>query len=421
MVAGEMKLFSLFNRKVFDIKPGLERIQNALKETGNPHKSYPSVLISGTNGKGSTAAFLESLFRKHGFKTGLFTSPHLIEESERWQINRENMPDLQLEEYIKQLKPVIQKYNLSYFEASALIAFRYFADEKVDIAVLEVGLGGRWDATNVVYPEVSIITNVSLDHTHILGKTTYEIAREKIGIARKDRPLVIGTQQTELISQAVINGIKEIYHYPIGFHYRIKNGSMDYFFKELELKNLKPSLSGKRQFSNCASALTGFLLFCKRNGIEAKMKLITEAVSSTYLPGRMEKISENPLIIVDGAHNEEAIIQTIKELKQLYPDKKLITVFSSMKDKNWKRNLSIVCHPSQKVIVTSIPVSRSIKREDLTDISNVFYAENPNEALKVAKSMSDSRSLILITGSLYLVGEVLKIAGRKNGRNTADR
>ncbi|MDQ7056292.1 MAG: Mur ligase family protein [Persephonella sp.] len=217
-----MKLFSLFNRKVFDIKSGLDRIRNALKDTGNLHRKYPSILISGTNGKGSTAAFLESLFRKHGFKTGLFTSPHLIEENERWQINRENISDLQLEEYIKELKPVIERYELSYFEASALIAFRYFADEDVNIAVLEVGLGGRWDATNVVYPEVSIITNVSLDHTHILGETTYEIAREKIGIARKDRPLVIGTQQIELISQAVINGIKEIYHYPVGFHYKIK-------------------------------------------------------------------------------------------------------------------------------------------------------------------------------------------------------
>ncbi|SNZ02313.1 dihydrofolate synthase / folylpolyglutamate synthase [Persephonella hydrogeniphila] len=402
-----MKLYKLFNKKVFHIEPDLERVKKALKELSNPHNDYPSILISGTNGKGSTAAFLESILRRHNLKTGLFTSPHVIEENERWRINRENINDEELEEYIKLIKPLIKKYNLTYFEASAVLAFKYFSDKKVDIAVLEVGLGGRWDATNVVYPEVSIITNVSLDHTHILGDTTYKIASEKIGIARKDRPLVIGEEQMELITQAVLKGVREIYHYPIGFTYHVEKDKMRYTFKDLKIYDLKPSLLGKRQFSNTATAITGFLLYSERKGIKVETEKIKKAVSSTFLPARMQILSDNPPVILDGAHNEDAIIKTLEEIKLLYPEKKIISIYGGMKDKDWKKIFRIIEYNSKKVITTTIPVSRALSSSDFPE--GVTFFDNVKDAFYHAKKISSNEDIILITGSLYLAGEFLKI------------
>ncbi|WP_293447524.1 folylpolyglutamate synthase/dihydrofolate synthase family protein [Persephonella sp.] len=402
-----MKLYKLFEKKVFKIQPDLERIKKALGEIGNPHLNFNSILISGSNGKGSTAAFLESILREHSLKTGLFTSPHIIDENERWQINRKNITDEKLEDYISQLKPIIKKYDLTYFEASTLIAFKYFSDEKVDVAVLEVGLGGRWDATNVVYPEVSIITNVSLDHTDLLGDTLDKIAYEKLGISRKDRPLVIGQDQIEIISQAVMKGVREIYHYPIGFTYQIKNNKMSYSFKNYKIEDIKPSLLGKRQFLNCAAAITGFLLFAERNLIKTDEKKIKDAVSTTFLPARMQILSDDPLIVLDGAHNEDAVIKTFKEIEELFPSRKIITIYGGMKDKDWKKILGIITYRSKEVICTQIPVSRSLKKSDFPP--ELKFCENVKQAIDTAKSIYTSNSLILIIGSLYLSGEVLKI------------
>ncbi len=402
-----MKLYKLFEKKVFKIQPDLERIKKALGEIGNPHLNFNSILISGSNGKGSTAAFLESILREHSLKTGLFTSPHIIDENERWQINRKNITDEKLEDYISQLKPIIKKYDLTYFEASTLIAFKYFSDEKVDVAVLEVGLGGRWDATNVVYPEVSIITNVSLDHTDLLGDTLDKIAYEKLGISRKDRPLVIGQDQIEIISQAVMKGVREIYHYPIGFTYQIKNNKMSYSFKNYKIEDIKPSLLGKRQFLNCAAAITGFLLFVERNRIKTDEKKIKDAVSTTFLPARMQILSDDPLIVLDGAHNEDAVIKTFKEIEELFPSRKIITIYGGMKDKDWKKILGIITYRSKEVICTQIPVSRSLKKSDFPP--ELKFCENVKQAIDTAKSIYTSNSLILIIGSLYLSGEVLKI------------
>ena len=407
-----MKLYRLFEKKVFKIQPDLERIRKALKDIGDPHLNFRSVLISGTNGKGSTAAFLESILREHRLKTGMFTSPHIIDENERWQINRKSITDERLDDYISQLKPIIKKYDLTYFEASTLIAFRYCSDEKVNVAVLEFGLGGRWDSTNVVYPEVSIITNVSLDHTDLLGNTLDKIAYEKLGISRKDRPLVIGQDQIEIISQAVMKGIREIYHYPIGFTYQIKNNKMIYSFKNYKIEDIKPSLLGKRQFSNCAAAITGFLVFAERNSIKVDKEKIKNAVSKTFLPARMQILSEDPLIVLDGAHNEDAVIKTFKEIEELFPTRKIITIYGGRKDKNWKKILGIITYRSKEVICTQIPVSRSLKKSDLP--ADLKFCEEIKQAVDTAKSIYTSDSLILITGSLYLSGEMLKIFANRS-------
>lgn len=404
----KMKLYKLFNRKVFHIEPSIERIRGALKEIENPQKQFKSILIGGTNGKGSTAAFLETLLREHNLKTGLFISPHLVEENERWQINRENISDEDLEKYIEKIKPLIEKYNLTYFEASTLLAFKYFSDKNVDVAVLEVGLGGRWDATNVVEPEVSIITNVSLDHTHMLGDTVDKIASEKIGIARKDKPLVIGTEQMEIISKAILKGVKEIYHYPIGFSYKKKDKNrFDFFFKGKKIENLEISMLGDRQIHNASTALAGFFIFSEKEKIHVKEEKIRKALKDTFWPGRMQILGKNPSVVLDGAHNEEAIVETVKEIEKLFPNKEIVFVYSGMKDKNWKKIVNLLRHKGD-VIFTKIPVSRGLDREDFKEFDFPFE-ENVKTAVEMAKIKAlKENKIVVILGSLYLAGEVLK-------------
>ena len=402
-------LYRLFNKKVFNIEPGLERIKNACKDIGNPQNNFHSILISGTNGKGSTAVFLESLFRHHHFKTGLFTSPHLISETERWQINREEINFKRLNTYISELKPVIEKHKLTYFEASTLLALKYFSDEKVDIAILEVGLGGRWDSTNIVEPELSVITNVSLDHTHLLGNTIEKIAFEKVGIGRKDKPLVIGSNQIEIVKEAEKRGIKEIYQFGKDFHFEInKNGSINYYFDIYTVKNLKPSALGKRQFNNLSTGLTAFLIYAEREMIPVGIGSIYEAVSNVKWKGRMEIIGENPVIVVDGAHNEDAVEKSFEELKEIFPDKNIITIYSGMRDKNVDEIAKVIKENSKDIIFTKIPVSRSLDKEDFKNFGGYKFVEEPESAVKYAKSLAKKDDIVFITGSLYLVGEVLK-------------
>ncbi len=404
-----MKLYNLFNKKVFKIEPGLERIREALKEIGNPQNQFKSILIGGTNGKGSTAAFLESLLRKHGLKTGLFISPHLVEENERWQIDRENISDKELEEYIEKIKPLIEKYSLTYFEASTLLAFKYFADKNVDVAILEVGLGGRWDATNVVEPEVSIITNISLDHTHMLGDTLDKIASEKVGIARKEKPLVIGTEQMEIISKAILKGVKEIYHYPIGFSYKKKGENrFDFFFKRKKIENLEISMLGDRQIHNASTALAGFFILSEKEKIQIKEEKIRKAIKETFWLGRMQILEKNPTVVLDGAHNEEAVVETVKEVEKLFPDKEIIFVYSGMKDKDWKKIVNLLKHKGE-VIFTKIPVSRGLDEEDFKEFDFPFE-KNIKTAVEMVKVKAlKENKIVVILGSLYLAGEVLKI------------
>ncbi|NPA12950.1 MAG: bifunctional folylpolyglutamate synthase/dihydrofolate synthase [Aquificae bacterium] len=414
-----MKLYDLFKKKAFHIDLSLDRVEKALSHLSNPHKEIKGIIVSGTNGKGSTASFIESIARHHNLKTGLFTSPHLIQENERWRINNTPIDNSRLEEYINIIKPLIDRYSLTYFEACTVLAFKFFKDENVDIGIFEVGLGGRLDATNLLNPEVSVITNVSLDHTHLLGNTTWEIAKEKLGIARKDRPLVIGSNQMEIISQAVIMGIREIYHYPKGFFIQKKDGFYHYRFGDLQVNNLQINLLGEYQPVNCATGITAFTLFAGRTGLTLDKNSIREGVKNTKIAGRLEVVREQPTVILDGAHNTEAVEKLFKSLKKLFPNKRIITVFSAMADKNWERLLDIVKSNSHKVLTVKMPFERGIKEDDIKGKAE-FY-KTVEGGLEKAFKTANREDIILITGSLYLVGEALKLLKKgEDGRNTVN-
>ncbi|ACD67112.1 MAG TPA: bifunctional folylpolyglutamate synthase/dihydrofolate synthase [Sulfurihydrogenibium sp.] len=402
-------LYDLFQKKAFNIEPGLERIRSALKELNNPEKNFKSILVAGTNGKGSTSAYLESLLRHYGYKTGLFTSPHLIRENERWQIDRKEIDDKKLQNYINELKPIIEKYNLTYFEACTLLAFKYFSDKKVDIAVVEVGLGGRWDSTNVLEPETSVITNVSFDHMHMLGNTLLDIAYEKTGITRQDKPAVIGRNQPEIIHWLKERKIKEYYIKDIDYFVKeIDFNKYNYKFKEHIFENLEISMLGKRQIENSSLALTTFLLFLDKNNQPVVENIIRKALYNTKWKGRMEIISKNPFIIIDGAHNEEGLIKTFQEIKEIFPNKKIFTIFSFMKDKDTEKMINIIKQNSDFYIATVMPFSRAMTAEDFKNLGIENVKENHLEAVKELKNSVDKDTIILITGSLYLIGEILK-------------
>ena len=402
-------LYDLFEKKVFNIDPGLDRVKAALKELDHPEKNFKSILVAGTNGKGSTSAFLESLFRHYGYKTGLFTSPHLIRENERWQVDRKEIEDKKLNDYIYKLKPIVEKYNLTYFEACTVLAFLYFWDEKVDIAVVEVGLGGRWDATNVVDPDISVITNVSFDHTHMLGNTLLDIAFEKSGITRENKPAVIGKNQPEIIHWLKERKIKEYYVKDIDYSVKeIDFNKYDYKFKEHIFEKLEISMLGKRQIENSSLALTTFLVFLEKNNQPVIENVIRKALYSTKWKGRMEIISKNPLIIIDGAHNEDGLSKTFREIKEIFPNKKIYTLFSFMKDKDAEKMIDIIKQNSDFYTATTMSFSRAMTVEDFINfgVENIKY--NHKQAIKELENKAGDDTIILITGSLYLIGEILK-------------
>ncbi|MCX7760763.1 MAG: bifunctional folylpolyglutamate synthase/dihydrofolate synthase [Hydrogenothermaceae bacterium] len=411
-----MKLFNLFNKKVFKIEPGLDRINKALEYIGNPHQNLNSVLVAGTNGKGSTSAYIESLFRYHRFKTGLFTSPHLIRENERWQVNRESIDDKKLENYIKDLKPVIEKFELTYFEASTLLAFKYFYDEKVDIAVVEVGLGGRWDATNTLYPDVSVITNVSFDHMHMLGNTLKEIAFEKTGITREDRPVIVGRNQEEIIYWLNQRNIKERYISMVDFKFLEKDfNRFSYTFRDFFIDEIELSMIGTRQIENASTGLTAFLVYMNRKNLKVDYVSVKTALKNTVWQGRMQIISKEPVIILDGAHNTEGLERTFKELKSIFPEKKIFTIYSFLKDKDIKSMFDIIKENSDYTLATTIDISRGMRKEDFESLGEYNFEPDFKTAIQKAVSVSEGDKIILITGSLYLIGEVL------NGWNTVSK
>lgn len=401
-------LWELYKGKDFNIKPTLERIQKACEYIGNPQKSYPSVLVGGTNGKGSTCAFTESILRKHGLKTGWFVSPHLIRENERWRINGVEITDERLREYVKELKPVFEKFELTYFEAATLIAVKYFADEKVDAVVFEVGMGGRWDATKVSIPKVVAITNVERDHTRWLGKNVYEIAEDKLHLYREGVPLVIGSARFPLYPKALEMGIKDLIVAGLDYEYygkveREKTVLLNYSYKDLSLSNLELSLFGKWQIDNAANALTISKEFLG-NLVEEKTK---EALKTTKWEGRMEILRSKPLLMIDASHNPYAVAKVIKEVKKYFPEIKV--AFSSLVGKDWQLSLEIISKYFNEVYIIPIDYYRAEDPKNLINFSKELGLEakliTPEEAINLEHDL-------LVLGSIYLISEIKKAYNR---------
>ncbi len=400
------------------IKPGLFRIYQLLKRLNHPQKKYPAVLIAGTNGKGSTAAFLSYILRYHGLKTGLYTSPHLVSVRERFQLNHRPISKKHLAALCLKLKKALGSFPATYFELTTALAFLYFAEEGVDVAVVECGLGGRLDATNVLWPTLSIITSLGLDHQAYLGSTLSQIAWEKAGILRRNTPLVLGkipAEGYEVIKKRAEELAAPYWVY--GRDFDIVNTETGLRYQGTKVfKDLHPGLVGPFQRDNLALALKAAEILASCLGFSLKEEITRRAVSETRWPGRFEEIDLPPLIILDGAHNLDGTRALAAALKDRgYGSLNLVFAASDEdQTKPYLAMLKILLPFAHQIFICEPqgprkPVKIETWREELaaqTLKKPVFFFRKPEEAFQAALSAGQP---VLVTGSLYLVGNIRQL------------
>lgn len=396
----------------------LSAIKALLHELDNPQDKIKVIHIAGTNGKGSTANFIANTLSQK-LRCGLFTSPYMVEINEEVKINGKPISDEEFFSYIEMLKPICEKLdniNLknTYFEVMTALMFKYFYDKKVDVCVVETGLGGTLDSTNVVKkPLASLITTISMDHTNILGNTIEEIAQNKAGIIKENVPVFIYPQNESALN-VILKKAKEknskVYDFKFS-EIKIKNQSAD--FNEFDFrgyKNIKTSLIGKVQIYNACNALN--LLDYFKEEFDLDEDIIKKGIYESTNIGRLQIISKSPRVLIDGSHNKESIDALLSSLK-LFKYDKLIVGFSILKDKDYDYIIEKISSIADEIVITSVDNPRAFELENLEKIvkekfSNVKKIKDRKEAYEYTKSKAKANDLVLWCGSLYLVGEILK-------------
>ncbi|MGQ9631502.1 MAG: bifunctional folylpolyglutamate synthase/dihydrofolate synthase [bacterium] len=392
-------------------KRGLENISYLANALGNPQNEFRSIHIAGTNGKGSTSAFISSILKEAGYKTGTYTSPHLVDIRERIRIDDQDISREDFARWIEEVKRRAEgmAHCPTFFEAVTAAAFAHFASSKVDLAVIEVGMGGRLDSTNIIDPLISIITNISLEHTKYLGNTIEEIAFEKAGII-KSNGLVISTNSGdgawEVIRETAAQRMAELRPISASAPDLVvksidrKGSTFDYKnYKDLTIK-----LVGAHQIQNALLAVEAV----EALGIEERF--IREGLIKAGWRGRLEVMEESPWVILDGAHNPAAVRALVDALP-LFPHDKLILVFTALNDKDVSGMLQPILSLADAVVVTQVRNERGFRAREIAKIiegPDVVIEEESSRAVERAKEMADGDDLVLITGSIYLIGEVLE-------------
>jgi dihydrofolate synthase/folylpolyglutamate synthase len=392
---------------------GLEAINGLLSRMGSPQNAFQSVLIAGTNGKGSTAAMLASILRQAGLKVGLYTSPHLIDIRERIVINGIKISRKDLGELIAEIKDYTLQ-PVTYFECLTAAAFLYFSRRKVDIAVLEVGLGGRLDATNICHPLVSVITNIALEHTAYLGKTLEAIACEKAGIIKKNGVCVTAVTQKKVID--VFSGIchkqqAELLRLGIDFKMKIhRDESISYEGQNHKINRLTVPLRGPHQLSNAALALATIEVLGKK-GYRIGDSAIQKGLAQTRWEARLEILRSNPLFLLDGAHNPAGIVSLCRVLGKDLSGRRLILIFSALADKDYRRMLRKIAPLAHKTFLPPLATKRAVAPQVLAAfLQSIGYpalmSESVTASVRQALQCAGENDLICACGSLYLAGEV---------------
>ncbi|MFC2130765.1 bifunctional folylpolyglutamate synthase/dihydrofolate synthase [Bacteroidota bacterium] len=417
-------LNKLFSLQRFGIKPGLERTVKLLEYTGNPHLRFPSIHVAGTNGKGSVCSMIASILMEAGYKVGLYTSPHLVRFNERIRINENELSDDEMVELAEKLLTGKEKWECTFFEITTVMAFEYFARNNVDIAVIETGMGGRFDSTNVLTPLVSIISNISHDHKEYLGNTLEEIAYEKAGIIKENTPVII-TDNNKAIKQIFEQKAKEERAEMIYCHDFCSCEEHRYnpdFTQTISIKTLKNlyenislSLAGSHQQQNLYGAI------CTIEIISGKFPVEQENVNNglanikknTGIRGRIELLSDNPPIILDTGHNPGSMTKLIETLKLHRPDiNNWNFVYGAMADKDIPEVLKIIKPVCDEIILTQPKIDRAIELNILSDYANknnLRITHSFNNVSDAVKFAINSGKPTVITGSFYLAGEALPV------------
>ena len=399
----------------------LDRIEWFCKLLGDPQKKYPIIHVGGTSGKGSTATFAATILKELGLKTALHISPHLKLLTERMQIDNHAISIPRFLSLLNELTPIIQKMTdetrngpPTYFEILVVMSFLYFSREKVDAAIIEVGLGGTLDGTNIIPPSVAVLTNVSLDHTQILGNTVYKICKDKMGILKKGAPAVISGLTQPQLRHMLIRKCQEL------------DVPLYLAMRDFQIDSSNLSLPGEFQHLNFTLAKKAAAVFTHTYFPKLASMLSTalkRAKKLAFIPGRLEIVNKNPLIILDGAHNRAKMKALVDALKKLYPKKKWIAVVAIKNDKAIRGMLRELNRITAQYIFTTFQTttdfgkSLSTPPQTLARYTHITSLKKTpvQEAIKSALSLSHfTKRPILITGSLYLVGEVRGLWSKKS-------
>jgi dihydrofolate synthase/folylpolyglutamate synthase len=437
----------LDNLQFFKIKLGLDTMSMFLKELGSPEKDLKFVHVAGTNGKGSVAVTLLTLLAKAGYKVGLYTSPHLSSVRERFRINNDFISENEFAEAATRIHDILDGRQITYFEFTTALAMLWFTRQKVDLAILEVGLGGRLDATNVITPLVSVITNVSMDHEAYLGNILVEVAGEKAGIIKEGLPIVSGVGIGESADEKVVLGVVEDKcrekHAPLYLHGRdffVEHGNddtWDYWAMKRKdgccklrekINGLSSNLKGKYQMINAGVALAT-LEMLDQHGFTVDDTAIREGLKEVAWPGRLEHFCLNReskeqvdcgskgsiSYLLDGAHNPAGVESLREALENDFDYDRLILVWGAMEDKDLSKTLPVIAPQTDILILTMVEYERSAEPDQLLDIlppgihDRVIKEKSLVKALAKAAKLADESDLICIAGSLYMIGEARKL------------
>ena len=405
----------------------LENITALAERLGRPDRAYPSVHIAGTNGKGSTAALVESILRRAGFRTGLNTSPHLERINERIRVSGEEISDEAFAETFTRIQALNEELlaagklraHPTYFECITAMAFEYFARARVDFGVFEVGLGGRLDATNILTPVISVITRIDFDHENFLGHSLREIAAEKAGILKPGVPVVVAEQRTE--ASDVIHERATELNCPIietraAFHIEtelVEDGCVRAVARESATGwsvEVAPRMAGRFQLQNALNAVA-VARHLQTRGYRISDEAIAEGVASAVWPGRLEKIQSGPDVYLDGAHNPSAARELATFWKENFAGRRLWLIFGALRDKAVDEIAGILFPHAAEVIFTQPRTTRAVSVTQLAEITahhaNRFQViPDAENALEHALERADSRDVVFVAGSLYLVGQL---------------
>ncbi|MCX8021299.1 MAG: bifunctional folylpolyglutamate synthase/dihydrofolate synthase [Syntrophorhabdaceae bacterium] len=406
----------LYSLEKSGILLGLDNIRWILGLIGNPHESIKTIHIGGTNGKGSVATIIETILMEAGYRVGKYTSPHLISFTERIRVDGKEIGEDEVVHLTGFIREKVEKEDkgrfFTFFDFTTALAFEYFRRKKTDIGVIEVGLGGRLDSTNVIKPLLSVITNVAYDHMDYLGDDISSIAREKAGIIKEGIPLVTGVTGVpkDVIEETCSKLDTRMYLLHRDFEYK-RTGDGLFTYKGLynTYENLRISLMGDHQIENGAVALCAIEILGTK-GFPVGESVLREALGNVKWPGRLEVVRREPLLILDGAHNVDGAITLSRFISNRYRDKKKILIFGVMKDKDYRGMLEIISSISDILILTRPDVPRALDPREIGGLSDKgIVTGNIKEALTIARSMASKEDLIVVTGSFFTIGEAKKV------------
>jgi len=409
----------ILDRMKYKRKYGLDRMRVLMSLLGNPQEDYPIIHVTGTNGKGSTIAMLSSLFVHHGKKVGAFVSPHLIDYTDRFLINGEAMSEEEFEivgNLVQQAEAkLIDEYEpLSFFEIMTAMALVYFSRKKVEVALLEVGIGGLLDTTNIVHSTVSVITSIGMDHEEMLGNTIEEIAIQKTGIFKQNQAVVLGNLPTEALK--VAEEVGKAYNcdlHTFEREFKIEPVEEGFIFTNADTQIYIPylNLKGEYQLENAAVALECFLRFEKIFQLSVRESAIQESFQTVIWPGRMEVVQQSPKVILDGAHNVHALKRFVETVKQYGEDGSQQTIlFSALKRKHYKEMVDYLRKelPEVRLVLTTFDYVGAIEKTDYPS-SEIEFVENAQQFIENYINKTSDQEILWITGSLYFISFVRKI------------